>query len=101
MKTVFSNSMPMKTAISIVTLKTIIQKLILDTNVFIHKINNTKDPTIIKTNMRNIFILITSSKLSLFEKLLFVNILNLIKDHIHRNNDVSSIMVFTRIMPIK
>jgi len=101
MKTVFSTSMPMKTAISNVTLKTILQKLFLDTNVFIDKINNTKDPTIIKRNMRNIFILITFSKLSLLEKLLFVAILNLIKDHIYKNNDVSSIMIFTRIMPIK
>jgi len=101
MKTVFSTSMPMKTAISNVTLKTILQKLFLDTNVFIDKINNTKDPTIIKRNMRNIFILIIYSKLTPLEKLLFVAILNLIKDHIYKNNDVSSIMIFTRIMPIK
>jgi hypothetical protein len=100
-KTVFSNSMPMKTAISNVTLKTIIQQLILDTNEYIYNINNTKDPIIIRTNMRKIFIRITYSKLTLLEKILFANILNLIKDYIHKNNDISSIMVYTRVMPIK
>ena len=101
MKTVFINSMPTKTLISNVTLKTILQQLILETNVFIHKINNTKDQSIIRMNMRNIFILIIFSKLSSLEKLLFVDILNLIKDHIYKNNDISSIMVYTRVMPIK
>jgi hypothetical protein len=100
-KTVFSNSMPIKTAISNVTLKKILQQLILDTNEYIYNINNTKDPCIIRMNMRKIFIRITSSKLTIHEKILFATILNLIKDYIYKNNGISSIMVYTRVMPIK